>query len=40
MPMGPPYYLMPVAAWLPLKWPNETWEVISSPPAFDDWEID
>jgi len=29
-------YLMPVAKWLPLYWPNEEWEVISFPPAFDE----
>src|SRR3984957_6781271 len=28
-------YLMPAEKWLPLYWPNEEWEVISFPPAFD-----
>jgi hypothetical protein len=29
-------YLMPAEKWLPLFWPNEEWEVISFPPAFDE----
>jgi hypothetical protein len=29
-------YLMPAVKWFPLYWPNETWEVVSFPPAFDE----
>jgi hypothetical protein len=28
---------LPVAKWFPLYWPNEDWEVISFPPAFDEF---
>jgi hypothetical protein len=30
-------YLMPAVKWFPLYWPNETWEVVSFPPAFDEF---
>jgi hypothetical protein len=28
-------YLLPVAKWFPLTWPNEEWEIQSFPPEFD-----
>jgi hypothetical protein len=30
-------YLIPVAKWFPLYWPNAEWEIIASPPAFDEF---
>jgi hypothetical protein len=37
MPIGPPYYLMPAAKWFPIYWPNEDWEVVPFPPAFNEF---
>jgi hypothetical protein len=33
---GPPYYLTPTNKWLPTYYPPEPWQVISSPPKFDE----
>jgi hypothetical protein len=36
MPWGP-QYLLPVEKWWPIYWPNAEWEIISFPPAFDEF---
>jgi hypothetical protein len=30
-------YLLPAVKWFPLYWPNADWEVVSFPPAFDEF---
>jgi hypothetical protein len=30
-------YLMPAVKWFPLYWPNAEWEVVSFPPALDEF---
>jgi hypothetical protein len=35
--MGPPYYLMPGDKWLPIITPPQDWQVVSSPPQFDEF---
>jgi hypothetical protein len=37
MAQGPPYYLTPGDKWLPIHYWPESWQKISSPPAFDEF---